>query len=216
MGKILIRDHPEEHELIRRTRDYYERNAEEYFSATAKGKTSSAYQLFLDGLPKNARILDAGCGSGRDTAFFLRRGYDVSAFDASVALCRLSTSLTRVSTRQLRFQELDEIEEYDGVWASASLLHVPRVELPDCVSRLIRALKPGGVMYMSFKHGSGERFAPEGRFFADQTSGGLQSVLDEVGGTGTEKSWVTPGTDVYGNPTRWVNALIRKTINVPY
>ena len=192
MSKILIRDHPEEHELIRRTRDYYERNAEEYFSATAKGKTSKAYQLFLGGLPKSARILDAGCGSGRDTAFFLRRGYDVSAFDASAALCRLSTSLTGVSTRQLRFQEFDEIEEYDGVWASASLLHVPRVELADCVSRLIRALKPRGVMYMSFKHGSGERFAPEGRFFADQTSGGLQSVLDEVGG-----NW---NREVVGNP----------------
>lgn len=210
MNKILIRDHPESHELIRQTRDYYERNAEEYFSATAKGKTSEAYQLFLGGLPKDAWILDAGCGSGRDTAFFLRREYDVSAFDASAALCRLSTSLTGVPTRQLRFQEFDEIEQYDGVWASASLLHVPRVELPDCISRLVRALKPGGVMYMSFKHGSGERLAPEGRFFADQTSGDLQSVLDEVGGTGTEKLWVTPGTDVYGNPTRWVNALIRK------
>lgn len=133
----------------------------------------------------------------------------MSAFDASAALCRLSTSLAGVSTRQLRFQEFDETEEYDGVWASASL-HVPRVELPDCISRLVRALKPGGVMYMSFKHGSSERFAPEGRFFADQTSGGLQSVLDEVGGTGTEKLWVTPGTDVFGDPTRWVNALIRK------
>ena len=210
MSKILIRGHPEEHELIRRTRDYYERNAEEYFGATVNGKISKAYQAFLRGLPKNARILDAGCGSGRDTAFFLRRGYDVSAFDASSALCRLSTSLTGVSTRQLRFQELDEIEEYDGVWASASLLHVPRVELPDCISRLLRALKPGGVMYMSFKHGSGERFAPEGRFFADQTSGGLRSLLDEVGGTGTEKLWVAAGTDVYGDPTRWVNAVIRK------
>ena len=210
MSKILIRDHPETHELIRRTRDYYECNAEEYFSATAKGKTANAYPLFLDGLPRGGRILDAGCGSGRDTAFFLRRGYDVSAFDASAALCRLSTSLTGVSTRQLRFQEFDEIEEYDGVWASASLLHVPNVELPDCISRLIRALKPGGVMYMSFKHGSGERFAPEGRFFADQTPDNLQLLLDELRRIRTGKLWVTAGTVVYGDPTRWVHAVIRK------
>lgn len=210
MSKILIRDHSERHELIRRTRDYYERNAEEYFRTTVKTKIWKAHQLFLGGLPRNARILDAGCGSGGHTAVFLRRGYDVSAFDASAALCRLSTALTGVSIRQLRFQEFDEIEEYDGIWACASLLHVPRVELPDCISRLVRALKPGGVMYMSFKHGSGERVAPDGRFFTDLTSDNLQSLLDGVGGTGTEKLWVTAGTDVYGDPTRWVNAVIRK------
>lgn len=196
--------------LIRQTRDYYERNAQEYSAATVKAQMSTAYQLFLGGLPKNARILDAGCGSGRDSAAFLRQGYDVSAFDASAGLCRLSSELTGVSTRQLRFQEFDEIETYDGVWACASLLHVPRVELPDCISRLIRALKPGGLMYMSFKHGSGERVAPDGRFFTDLTSGDLLSLLDELGGTGTEKLWETAGTDVYGDPTRWVNALIRK------
>ena len=210
MGEILIRDHSERHESIRRTRDYYERNAEEYFSTTVKAKPWKAHQLFLAGLARNARILDAGCGSGGHAAVFLRRGYDVSAFDASAELCRLSTRLTGVPTRQLRFQEFDEIEQYDGIWASASLLHVPRVELPDCISRLVRALKPGGVMYMSFKHGSGERVAPDGRFFTDMTSGDLQSHLDEVGGTETQKLWVTAGTDVYGDPTRWVNAMIRK------
>lgn len=210
MNKILIRDHPEKHELIRQTRDYYELNAQEYSIATVEAQMSNAYQLFLGSLPKNGRILDAGCGSGRDSAAFLGLGYDVSAFDASAGLCRLSSELTGVSTRQLRFQEFDEIQTYDGVWACASLLHVPRVELPDCISRLVRALKPGGVMYMSFKHGSGERVALDGRFFTDLTPGDLQSLLDELGGTGTEKLWVAAGTDVYGDPTRWVNALIRK------
>ncbi len=201
--------------MIRQTRDYYERNAEQYFRTTVNARISTAYRLFLGGLPKGARILDAGSGSGRDTAVFLRHGYDASAFDASAALCRLSTRHTGVATRRLRFQELDEIEQYDGIWANASLLHVPRVELPDCISRLIRALKPGGVMYMSFKHGSGERFAPEGRFFTDLTPDGLQSLLDELAKTRTEKLWVTAGTDSYGDPTRWVNAVIRKILTVP-
>ena len=210
MNKTLIRDNPEDHELIRQTRDYYERNAEQYSSTTLKAKLPTAYRLFLGRLPKDARILDAGCGSGRDTAAFLRRGYQVSAFDASAALCRLSTRLTGVPTRQLRFQEFDETEQYNGVWASASLLHVPRVELPDCLSRLIRSLKPGGVMYMSFKHGPGERFAPEGRFFTDLTPDDLQALLDDVGETGTDELWVTSGTDSCGDPTRWVNAVILK------
>ena len=210
MSKILIRDRSERHELIRQTLDYYERNAEKYSNATAGARLSDRYRLFLCGLPKDARILDAGCGSGRDSAAFLRMGYDVSAFDECPALCRLSTKRTGVSTRQLRFQEFDEIEKYDGIWACASLLHVTKVELPECVSRLIHGLKPGGAMYMSFKHGSGERIAPDGRFYSDLTSGDLQSLLSEMAGIRTEKLWSAMGTDVYGDPTRWVNAVVRK------
>ena len=210
MSKIPTRDRSRKHALIRQTQEYYERNAEAYSRATVKARKSTRHELFLGGLPKSARILDAGSGAGRDSAVFLRQGHDVSAFDASPALCRLSTKLTGVATRQLRFQEFDEIEKYDGIWANASLLHVPRIELPDCISRLARSLKPGGLMYMSFKHGSGERVAPDGRFFADLTSADLRSLIDEVQRIRVEKLWDAAGTDVYGDPTRWVHALIRK------
>ena len=151
MSKTPIRDSSQHRELIRQTHDYYERNAEAYSSATLKARKSTRHELFLAGLPGSARILAAGCGAGRDSAVFLRQGYDVSAFDASSALCRLSSKFTGLATRQLRFQEFDEIEKYDGIWANASLLHVPRVELPDCIARLTRSLKPGGLMYMSFQ-----------------------------------------------------------------
>ena len=211
MNKILIRDRFDEHELIRQTLDFYERNAEKYGDATAGRKISNRYRFFLGGLPKSARILDAGCGGGRDSLAFLRMGYDVSAFDASPALCRLSSKSTGVPTRQLRFQEFDEVEKYDAVWACASLLHVPRLELPDCISRLIRGLRPGGVMYMSFKHGAGERIAPDGRFYSDLTTGDLQSLLNEMAGIRIVKLWSAMGTDFYRAPTRWVHAVIRKT-----
>ena len=196
--------------MIRQTLDFYERNAEKYSGATVGRKISNPYRFFLGGLPKNARILDAGCGGGRDSEAFLRMGYDVSAFDASPTLCRLSSERTGVSTRRLRFQEFDEIEKYDGVWACASLLHVPTAELPDCISRLIRGLRPSGVMYMSFKHGSGERIAPDGRFYTDLTSADLQSLLNEMNGIRTERLWSAMGTDIYRAPTRWVHAVVRK------
>ena len=205
MSKTLHRP-----ELVRQTHDYYERNAEAYSRATLNPRKSTRHELFLAGLPESARILDAGCGAGRDSAIFLRQGYDVSAFDASSALCRLSSKLTGLAIQRLRFQEFDDIEKYDGVWANASLLHVPRVELPDCISRLTRSLKPGGLMYMSFKHGSGERVAPDGRFFTDLTSADLRSLIDGMEGTEIERLWSAAGTDVYGEPTRWVHALIRK------
>ena len=192
------------------TRDYYERNAERYFKATRDADLSVLYNRFTRWLPKGARILDAGSGSGRDTFAFLRRGYAVSAFDSSPALCELSTRLTGVRTRVLRFQELEDEEEYDGIWACAALLHVPEAELPNAIARLIRALKSGGVMYMSFKHGPGEHVTEDGRFFTDMTDSRLRRVLRAFPGVKLEEFWITTGEGQFQGQGEWLNALVSK------
>ena len=204
----LVRQSSDSDKLLRRTLDYYECNAERYSSATLDADLSCLYQAFLRSLPKGARILDAGSGSGRDSLAFLRQGYNVSAFDASLALCRLSEQLTGVSTREIQFQDFEGCKEYDGIWACASLLHVPIAELPASIFRLICALKPGGVMYMSFKHGSGERVASDGRFYTDLTSDGLRVLINEISGIWIRKIWTSSGVDGFGCPTLWVNALV--------
>jgi SAM-dependent methyltransferase len=192
------------------TLEYYERNAERYFKATRDADMSALYERFARRLPKGARILDAGSGSGRDTLAFLSRGYSVSAFDSSPALCELSTRLTGVPARVLRFQELEDNEEYDGIWACASLLHVPEAALPDAIGRLVRALKPGGVLYMSFKHGAGERVTEDGRFFTDMTESRLQRVLQELPGVMLEELWITVGEGQFQGQGEWLNALVSK------
>ena len=198
-------------ELVRQTHDYYERNAEAYSSATLNPRKSTRHELFLAGLPESARILDAGCGAGRDSAIFLRHGYDVSAFDASSALCQISREFTGLAIRKLPIPGSSmRSGTTTASGQNASLLHVPRVELPDCILRLTRSLKPGGLMYMSFKHGSGERVAPDGRFFTDLTSADLRSLIEGMEGIEIERLWSAAGTDVYGEPTRWLHALIRK------
>lgn len=190
--------------------EYYERNAESYFKATRDADLSALYERFLRRLPKGARILDAGSGSGRDTLAFVRRGYAVSAFDSSAALCELSTRLTGVRTRVLRFQELEDEAEYDGIWACASLLHLSEAELPNAIGRLIRALKPDGVLYMSFKHGAGERVAEDGRFFTDMTESRLRRVLRRVPGVKLEELWITAGEGQFQGQGEWLNALVTK------
>jgi len=192
------------------TREYYERNAESYFKATRDADLSALYERFTRRLPEGARILDAGSGSGRDTLAFLRRGYAVSAFDSSPALCELSTRLTSVRTRVLRFQELEDEEEYDGIWACASLLHVPEAELPDAIARLVRALKPGGVLYMSFKHGTGERVTEDGRFFTDMTDSRLRRVLNALLEAKPEELWITTGEGQFQGQDEWLNALVSR------
>jgi SAM-dependent methyltransferase len=190
--------------------EYYERNAESYFKATRDADLSALYERFLRRLPKGARILDAGSGSGRDTLAFVRRGYAVSAFDSSAALCELSTRLTGVRTRVLRFQELEDEAEYDGIWACASLLHLSEAELPNAIGRLIRALKPDGVLYMSFKHGAGERVTEDGRFFTDMTESRLRRVLRRVPGVKLEELWITAGEGQFQGQGEWLNALVTK------
>ncbi len=192
------------------TLEYYERNAESYFKATRDADLSVLYEHFTRRLPEGARILDAGSGSGRDTLAFLQRGYAVSAFDSSPALCELSTRLTGVRTRVLRFQQLEDEDQYDGIWACASLLHVPEAELPDAIARLIRALKPRGVLYMSFKHGAGERVTEDGRFFADMTDSRLRRILQALPDAKLEELWITTGEGQFQGQGEWLNALVSR------
>ncbi len=146
--------------------NYYNENAQAFFDGTVNADMSENYKEFLERLPKNGYILDAGCGSGRDTKKFMDMGYKVQAIDASSEMCRLANSHTGLEIRQMRFQELEERSIYDGIWASASLLHVRKEELLYVLRKLNEALKPQGILYASFKYGEfeGER---NGRYFHD-------------------------------------------------
>ena len=196
--------------LLATTFAYYERNAEGYFRATHDANLSAIYQSFTRKLPTGGSILDAGSGSGRDTLAFTRSGYSVSAFDSSPALCKLSTEFTGIETRVRSFQEVHEEKEFDGVWACASLLHVPESELADAIYRLVRALKADGVLYMSFKHGAGERVAGDGRFFVDMTEARLRRLLHGLAGLKLERMWKTLGEGRFEGQGVWLNTLVLK------
>ena len=119
---------------------------------------------FLAHIPKGGAILDAGCGSGRDTLAFKNAGYAVSAIDGSTEMVKLASAHTGIAVQHLRFDRVEWTGAFDGIWACASLLHVARADLPDAISRLARAVKPGGGFYLSFKFGSEERGTKERRF----------------------------------------------------
>lgn len=212
MGRFRVPTSPRssEHSQQTQTLEYYERNAKRYTQETFYADLSSLYEVFTRRVPKGGRILDAGSGSGRDTLAFGRQGYVVSAFDASPALCERSTRRTGITTQLLRFQELEDEEEYDGIWACASLLHVPKMELPDAISRLVRALRPGGVLYMSFKHGFGERVTEDGRLFIDMTEDQLRRLIRDLPGTKLDELWITTGEGQFQGRGEWLNALLSK------
>jgi SAM-dependent methyltransferase len=194
-------------------RRYYRKHAQKFFERTAFLDVEKLYAPFLRLLPEGAHILDAGCGSGRDTKAFRERGYQVTAFDATPEMVELATQLTGEPVAVMRFQEMAYVEEFDGIWACASLLHVTLAELSAVFARFIEALKPGGYWYMSFKYGGEEgRERQSGeRLFTDFTEVSLQTFLEgfeqlkivTLFATGDERYVATSGE-------RWVTAVVQK------
>ena len=188
--------------------DYYQLHAQRFFSETVDVDMSELYRPFVAHLKPGARILDAGCGSGRDAKAFSEMGYEVEAFDASAELVELARQHTGLPVKQMRFEDVTEVERYDGIWCCASLLHVPLAELPGVMAQLAKALKPGGVWYLSFKYGSGER-EKDGRRFTDMDESGFAEVLSGLSGVEVMECWQTHDQ----RPERddsWINLVLSK------
>jgi len=188
---------------------YYDKHAEAFVLQTIDVDMSALHRRFLANVPGGGSILDAGCGSGRDAKAFKEMNYPVVAFDAAEAMCRSASLSLGDEVLQLKFQDVAWKEEFDGVWACASLLHVSESELGDCCARLLRAVKPSGVIYVSFKHGHGER-EENGREFLDMTEDQLNAHLREFREISNVEFWVTPDARPERLDELWLNALVHK------
>ena len=187
---------------------YYDRKAADYFQATVALDMSPARKRFQRYLSPGAHLLDAGSGSGRDTLAFLKEGYQMEAFDASKQLAALSTKLTGIYTKVATFQDLNDIERHDGIWASGSLLHVPQAQLTGVLAKCRNALKPGGAFFASFREGQGEHTDTEGRHFTDLTAAALQGILGTVPGLTLRESWRTEDKNSAGAAIAWLNVVL--------
>lgn len=190
------------------TINYYQNHAQAFFSDTIGVDMSSLYTPFIAHLAPGACVLDAGCGSGRDARAFVEKGYAVEAFDASSEMVRMATEHSGLHVKQMTFNEVQASQRYDGIWCCASLLHVPAQDLPQAMSSLAQALKPGGVWYVSFKYGDSER-EKGGRHFSDLTEEGLNELVAQLKGIRVQSMWTTQDKRPDRTET-WLNALLRK------
>ncbi len=190
------------------SKNYYDENYQEYFKNTIDADMSEMIEKFLSYLKLGARILDAGCGVGRDTKVFLQKGYEVEAFDSSVQMVRLSSEYTGQMTRFLRFEDMDYVDEFDGIWACASLLHVSRKDLPDVFRRLERALEKGGVLYASFKFGSD--YSENGRDFTCFDEGEMIDFLESFNALSIIEIIVTKDVRDENSKVYWTNIFLQK------
>ncbi len=191
-----------------KTIDYYNKHAEEFTASTFEVDMESLYQPFLVELQEGARILDVGCGPGRDTLAFKNKGYQVDAIDYSEELVKKATQLTGIPVRLQSFYEIDADQAYDGIWACASLLHCERTRLKEVIGKLLSALKPNGMLYMSFKYGNGDR-QKDGRQFTDLGEVQAKALLGQFDRVQQIQQWIT----IDQRPERqekWLNLIWKK------
>jgi len=184
------------------TSAFYEENAKTYANR-ARSLPKRQLDVFLAGIAPGGAILELGCGGGQDSAYMLSQGFQVTATDGSAELARQAEALIGRPVKVMLFQELDADSAFDGVWAHASLLHVPRAELPDVFTRIRRALRTGGLLHASFKAGEAEGHDGFGRYYNYPSREWLSALLTK-GGWRNLAIKESDGSGYDGKPTRWL------------
>ena len=192
-----------------KTLNYYNQCAEAYNETTLNIEFDSKREMLLKYLQPNAHILDLGCGSGRDSKGFLQKGYKVTAVDGSKELCKIASKNIGQDVICQLFNELDAVNEFDGVWACASLLHLPNNELKETLKRVEKALKKDGYFYASFKYGDfeGER---DGRYFNDFTEVSFSTLLKGFPNLELQEVEVTTDVIPGRENVSWLNVIMKK------
>lgn len=190
--------------------EYYNKNAAEFYQRSVGIDMSPAYEKFLSQLPSKAHILDAGCGIGRDAKYFKEKGYEVTAFDASKEMVNLCNQEMGISAIQLSFQDMVFDQNFDGIWACASLLHVAYEETRDIFSKIRHALKPKGIFYASYKYGT-QKMSVKDRDFYNMNETiilpYLKGLFDVI------NIWESASTIKHVAPSpsdSWLNVLCRR------
>lgn len=191
-----------------KTLDYYNQNVTTFIADTISVDLKDTQNKFINALPGD-KILDLGCGSGRDTKYFLEIVLKVTAVDGSEELCKRASDYLGIPVYHMLFQELDLEDEYNGIWACSSILHLPKDELRTVFYKMVTALKSSGVIYTSFKYGEfeGER---NGRYFTDFTIELFNEFIKNIPDLKIEEQWITEDVRPGRRDEKWLNLLLRK------
>lgn len=192
-----------------KTLSYYNINRSAFIESTQSVLMTDAWDRFTSKLTPASRILDFGCGSGRDTKYFLEKGFIVDATDGSYELCAAASKYTGINVKQQLFQDWKSEPKYDGIWACSSILHLNKNDLKQVIYNIKDALLPLGIFYTSFKYGNfeGER---NGRYFTDLTEASFAELINEVTGFEIVEEWITSDVRPGREEEKWLNVILRK------
>lgn len=191
------------------TIQYYNTNTSSFVESTQSVQMTEAWNRFTSKLPTSSLILDFGCGSGRDTKYFLEHGYQVEATDGSEELCKAASKFTGIEVKNQLFTELSEVDKYDAVWACSSILHANSEELVIIIKKIWTALKENGIFYTSFKYGDfeGER---NSRYFTDLTEKTFSDLVKKSADFEIIETWITSDVRPGRGDEKWLNVILKK------
>lgn len=192
------------------TLDYYNKNSEEYFNSTLNVDMTNTYKEFLKLVPEGGKILDLGCGSGRDSMNFMKLGYEVTSVDGAKKLAKRASVLLGKEVIVSTFEELELKEKFHGIWACASLLHIKREDLKTVLNNLYNNLDDNGVFYMSFKYGEKEYVDDKNRYFNCFTDESIISFINENTKYNILGLYITEDKLGRVNEVKWVNLICNK------
>ena len=194
---------------MNRTLDYYNTHSSSYVNNTQSVDFSSIQDAFIAHIDFNALILDFGCGSGRDTRYFIEHGFLVEAIDGSEAMCEIASKYTGIQVKKMLFQELNENARYDGIWACASILHLPLDELVNVLKKMARALKKNGVIYTSFKYGDKDSYQGD-RYYTNMTENRIKDLMMKMPELRILKEWISMDVRPDKSEEKWLNLFLVK------
>jgi len=197
-------------DYINDTLKYYDDNIESYkeqwLNDFSKNYNFEIPDIFLSYLNSKSHILDLGCGTGRDSKYFIDRGYQVTSIDGSYEMCNIARSLLKKEVEQINFLDIDYKEQFDGVFACASLLHLDNKDLIVVLNKISSALKQNGILYTCFKYGDSTR-VDNGRFYNDMNEEKFLDLIKNIENLKILKSWIS---EQYKSDTKFLNYIIKK------
>lgn len=197
-------------EYIKKTLEYYENNANLYkefwVNEFSKNYNFDIPDIFLNYIPKKSKILDLGCGVGRDSKYFIEKGYNVTSIDGSKEMCKIAQELSSLKVYEINFLDINYVNEFEGIFACASLLHLSNADLLIVLKKISLALKDKGILYASFKLGNENR-VDNGKFYNDMTEEKFLNLCNNIDELKIIRTWVT---SQYKSDARFINYIIQK------
>ena len=192
------------------TIQYYNENAEQFINTTLDVNFTEIQDEFLSMLRKESYILDFGCGSGRDSKYFLEKGYRVDAVDGSEEICKITREYVKIEVKKMLFSELSFVNKYEGIWACSSILHLSKDELQDVLYKMMRALKKEGYIYTSFKYGEYEGYREE-RYYTDFTENSFAAFIKDFSEIKIVEYWISKDVRPGRSEEKWLNLILQKS-----
>jgi len=189
--------------------EFYNKNAEDFYKGTVDADMSDTYKIFESFMDSNSAVLDLGCGSGRDSKYFLDNGYQVTSVDYSEEMVKKSSILTGQKTLHMDMTKMVFEDKFHAIWACASILHIPKPLIPKVLTNCYNSLREDGILYMSFKYGDGE-VQKNKRSFSNFTETSFSELLSELNLFTVKRYWKTSDVRPGRENEFWLNILLQK------